>query len=465
MKLLTTEDFPPGAAGQIAEYIYQAAPRPVPEVAIVGALGLLAGICGRQWQISSTGLNCYLILVARSGIGKEALHTGISNLINAVTRIEPRAASFVTFNEMASGPALTKATAATPCLVNLAGEVGHKFAAMANAKPGDPMASLRRVMTTLYMKSSAGSITGGLTYSDQERNIEAVGAVSYSMIGDTTPGTLYEAINGGILADGFMSRFTIVPYDGDRPVKNEALVTEPPALLIKNLAGLATHARDLEARCTTTPVTADALAQALLLDYEMECDLLVRRAGDDEAKRQLYNRAHLKVLRIAALLAVADNSLFPVIAVHHAEWAIGLITRDISTFTTRIDNGDIGEGDDARESKLLAIVQDYLTTSELPAMAKSFARLREKGIVPRKYLQQRTQKVSVFSSHTHGAARAMDLALASLVSNGHLADVPKKEVVEEYGYHGKCFRVLNLDGEFRLTQNWMEAFVAKAQPR
>jgi hypothetical protein len=63
-------DWPPGFAGEIARYIHGAALRPVKEVAVVGTLGLLAGICGRQWHIPESGLNVYLVLVARSAIGK-----------------------------------------------------------------------------------------------------------------------------------------------------------------------------------------------------------------------------------------------------------------------------------------------------------------------------------------------------------------------------------------------------------
>jgi len=38
---------PPGFLGEVAQFIYGAAPRPVPEIALAGAIGLLAGIVGR----------------------------------------------------------------------------------------------------------------------------------------------------------------------------------------------------------------------------------------------------------------------------------------------------------------------------------------------------------------------------------------------------------------------------------
>lgn len=51
---------PPGLVGMIAQFIHDQAPRPVMDIALVGALGLMAGICGRAYNVSGTGLNGYL---------------------------------------------------------------------------------------------------------------------------------------------------------------------------------------------------------------------------------------------------------------------------------------------------------------------------------------------------------------------------------------------------------------------
>jgi len=52
--------------GEIAHFIYNAAPRQVEEVAIAGAIGLLSGICGRSYNVSGTGLNQYILLLAKT---------------------------------------------------------------------------------------------------------------------------------------------------------------------------------------------------------------------------------------------------------------------------------------------------------------------------------------------------------------------------------------------------------------
>lgn len=186
---------PPGFVGDVARFIYQQAPLPVAEVAIVGALGLMAGIAGRVWHTPAphSGLNLYVVLVARSAIGKEAMHSGISKLIHAARREYPEVGFHVDFSDFVSGPALLKACAQNPCFVNVAGEIGHKFLAMSVDKDAS-MRSLRKVLTTLYAKSGPGSIAGGISYSAQENNVDATQAVAFSLIGETTPGTFSEQV-------------------------------------------------------------------------------------------------------------------------------------------------------------------------------------------------------------------------------------------------------------------------------
>src|SRR5699024_7716505 len=69
--------FPPGLLGQVADFILAAAPRPVPEIALAGAIGLMSGIAGRAYNVSNTGLNQYVLLLAPTGTGKEAMASGI----------------------------------------------------------------------------------------------------------------------------------------------------------------------------------------------------------------------------------------------------------------------------------------------------------------------------------------------------------------------------------------------------
>ena len=438
--------WPPGLTGAIAGFIYQSAPRPAKEVAIVAALGLMAGICGKSFGIPQSGLNLYIILVARSAIGKEAMHSGISFLLEALRNRHPQCMSYVDFNDFASGPALSKAVAANPSFVNIAGEWGRKIKRLANESMHDgPMQSLRTVMTNLYQKSGPSAIVGGISYSNKDQNISSVSGVSYSMIGETTPSTLYESLTTSMMEDGFLSRFTIIEYTGQRPAENENQKLRPDEPLIESLMQLCIHSTTLISRNARQEVGRDETAGRFLKAFGLECDVKINDT-DDESFRQMYNRAQLKATRIAALLAVADNYIHPVIQIHHAEWAVDVVRRDIAVMNRRINDGDVGLNDMSRERKVMSVCAEYLKVGA----AKGYeipADVQHAGIIPRKFLQARIARVMAFNSHKLGSTAALDATLRSLVDSGYLLEVDKSSMIKDYKYHGKCYRILHLMNE------------------
>ena len=435
--------WPPGMAGAIAGFIYQSAPRPVKEVAIVGALGFLAGVCGKAWSIPQSGLNLYMILVARSAIGKEAMHSGISAICKAAVSRCPSVMGFVDFSDFASGPALVKSCAVNTSFVNVAGEWGRKLKKIAQDDGRDgAMATLRTVMTNLYQKSGPQAIVGGITYSNKDSNIASVSGVAFSLIGETTPSTFYEALTETMMEDGFLSRFTVVEYDGDRPALNINPTLTPPQSLSDAIGDLCQQAQALIGRSSTVNVGRTNEAAEMMWSFELECDKEINSTVD-ESWRQMWNRASLKVMRISGLLAVADNWMHPCIEKHHVEWALELIRRDIAIMNRRIEGGDVGMGDHSRERKVLAVMQDYL----VKGAADSYAipkKLQQNGIVPRKYLQLRVQKHNAFMSHKLGANGALDSTLKSMVDSGYIMECTKADIVKGYNFHGKCYQVLNI---------------------
>jgi len=439
--------WPPGFVGAVAQFIYERAPRPVAEVAIVGALGLMAGIAGRQWHIPGSGLNLYVVLVARSAIGKEAMGSGIMKLVQVATRAFPEAGFYVDPNDYVSGPALIKACAQNPCFVNVASELGHKFESMAQGRDAS-MRTLQRTLLTLYDKSGPDAVAGGISYSNQDSNVDATQSVAFSLVGETTPGTFYESLTDAMMRNGFMSRFCVIEYRGDRPPKNRARVDEPPQALVDHMVGMMRVAGNAAAAQAYQEVTFSEGATALLTRFDDECDEAIHAAGDDENRRQLWNRAHLKALRVAALLAVGDHYLNPVVSEEQAAWAVALIRHGIAAFEKRIREGDVGEGTDGgREQKVLELCREFLTlpVSKLPNWLKNGELMQRDGIVPRKYLQQRTQRLAAFEKFKLGHAAALNMTIKTAMTNGNLMDVKKDKLVELYAFHGQAYRVITLN--------------------
>ena len=435
--------WPPGFAGHIARYMYGSAVRPVKEVAVVATLGLLAGICGKAWHIPKSGLNLYIILVAKSAVGKEAMHNGISEIVSACSAENPMFSKFVDFTEYASGPALIKACVASPCFVNVSGEWGRKLKRLAQEDGRDgPIQTLRTQMTNLYQKSGPQSIVGGLGYSQTDSNVQSVAGVSYSMIGETTPGTFYDSLTDSMMEDGFMSRFLILEYEGLRPDPNPITLTAPDEYMKRALNSIAHQADSMTAKNYSQLVNRDEAARQVMEEFELECDRRIN-STNDESRRQMWNRAALKSLRIAGLLAVADNWMSPCITLEHIQWAQLVVRNDIGIMARRLDSGDVGQGDTSRERKLIATMRDYLS-KPVPASYKVPEAMRLNSIVPRSYLQIRTQKASAFLNHKAGSNRALDDALSSMIASGYIMEAQKDKIADAYNFHGRTFRIIRL---------------------
>lgn len=437
-------DWPPGFAGALAGFIYRNAPRPVKEVAIVAALGWLAGVCGKCWQIPGSGLNLYIILIARSAVGKEAMHGGLGAFMSKLQSTLPTAGNFVDFNDYASGPALVKQCAQNQSFVNVSGEWGRKLRKLAQDSDRDgPMQTLRTAMTNLFQKSGATSVVGGIGYSNKEQNVMSVSGVAYSMIGESTPGTFYDALTESMMEDGFLSRFTIVEYTGDRPPMNTHPQFEPDPQLTEHAVHILVQAGNLLGSRGVIYVQRDSEAAELMDAFDKECDAQIN-STTDESWRQMWNRAHLKMSRIAALLAVGDNHLAPVVNRVQVEWALKLVRHDIEIMQRRLESGEIGTTDNTRVRKLLAICQEWLHMQTVPPGYQIPQALRTAGIIPRKYFQIRVQRSTAFNVAKQGSSRAIDETIRSMIDDGYLAEVSKADAAEHYGFLGRCFRIVNI---------------------
>ncbi|WP_166042131.1 DUF3987 domain-containing protein [Sphingosinicella sp. YJ22] len=431
--------WPPGRTGNMARLIFETSYSPVPEVAIAATIALLAGVCGRAYRThTGVDLALYMILVARSGTGKDAIHKGIPRVLKMAER--PMADRFVRSVDFVSGQALQKELLREPGFLNLQGEFGKKLKQMSNPTNA-PMQAFRTLMLNAYAREHLE----GMFYSNAENNLLGVDWPALSFLGETTPGTFLQCLTADMMEDGFMSRFLVISYDGDKPYPNpnHGRAVQLPGDDLGHWGNLVDHALRYQWPVNTpAPLIATPNEDALerLTAFERECIANVN-ATEEDAERQVWNRAHLKVLKIASLLAVADHFLKPVIKIQHVAWARSLVARDIAMFEARKRAGDIGSGDDARERKLLQIMGDYLLHPP-GAGHKVPEDLRVRLIIPRFYLQRRTASLPAFHNHRLGPTKALDEAMRSLADSGYVREVLRHELIERHSFHGKAYRLL-----------------------
>lgn len=423
---------PPGIVGELARYIYSSTVRPVHEVALMTAIGLVAGVVGRSYNISNTGLNQYLLLLARTGAGKDGMAKSINKLIATVRPQVPLAEEFLGPGSFASGQALIRTLDSRPCFVSVLGEFGLTLQALNDPRAPAAQIILRKVLLDLYAKSGWEDVLHSTAYSDNEKNTKNVHAPNVTILGESTPETFYDGIDTGDIADGLIPRFHIVEYTGPRPPRNKAAGQPPSPALAKAFADLCAIALTTRQNntCAAVQIAPDALA--LLDAFDVECDRLINNSINP-GEVQLWNRAHIKVLKMAGLIAVGCNPHAPVVTTEIAEWAIDFTRRGSEQVLSRFYTGDVGNGESKQTADLRTAVKEWFQYDAKSVEGyKCKVEWQKAGIIPYSYLVTRLSRKASFYRDRMGSARSLQNLLSNMVSAEMLILIPPMEAQAKF---------------------------------
>lgn len=436
---------PSGLLGAITDFIYAQAPRPVYEIALVGALGLMAGMAGRAYNVSGTGLNHYILALAGTGTGKEAIASGAEKLLNAVSRRVAHAKDVIGPAELASGQALLKhlSKRLVPCCVSITGEIGLKLKMVTapNAIAADK--ALVRALLDLYNKSGAGHMVRPMVYSDSQNNTEDMHSPAYSLVGEGVPETFYEALDDTMIASGLLPRFIIIEYKGVRvPLNEQAWLVQPDDNLVSGIETLIMTAHDAMNNAHTINCIATKDAASLLSQINAYSDDMINNA-DNEIVKQLWNRAHIKTLKMAALLAVSDNPNTPRITFEHVEWAISLIGNDINGLTQKFKNGEVGEAHEQSEQYISVcnIVSKYLETDAFKLKGVDQT-LRQNMMIAKRFIQNSIGTRKGFNK-VPNRSKAIADNIRDIVTNGALRPVSPAELSKLTTFAGETYAIVD----------------------
>lgn len=443
----TPYTFPPGLLGDVAEFFYAASPRPVPEIALAAAMAFMAGLCGRAWNVSNTGLNQYVLLLAPTGTGKEAMAAGVSKLTGTAKTQCPSIVQFMGPGEIASGQALLKYLSKTsPCFLSIVGEFGLKMQQLSSQRANPAELMLKRVLLDLYNKSGAGNILQPSVYSQKENNTDALYAPSVTLLGESTPEAFFAAIDETMIADGLLPRFTFVEYRGKRPRYNKHHASVVPnAQLVQDVATLAASALSLARQSQTIHVNPTPEADTLLDRINEYADDMINGTNNDVI-RHLWNRAHIKTMKLSALVAVGVNPSHPVITVEHVMWAKTIIEHDIRKLQERFEAGEFGR--DCEETKQSAevcrVMSEYVKNDAVAAIkyGSTIEMYRDK-ITPYAYINKRLIACAAFRHDRSGATNAIKRTIQTLIDSGMIAEIGRTEMQKRYDTAQKAYMIVN----------------------
>lgn len=439
---------PPGLLGDIASFIYRSAPRPVKEIALAGAIGMLSGICGRAYNVSGTGLNQYILILAGTGTGKEAVASGIDKLMRYIKLKCPAALDFIGPTEIASGQALIKYLVKHPCFVSIVGEFGLMLQSMCAYNANGSQIMLRKKLLELYNKSGEKDVLQPTIYSEKEKNTQIVHSPSFSLLGESTPESYYAGLDETMISQGLLPRFMGVEYLGPRPPLNPHHQTvEPTDDLITRLADLCANCLMMAQNNRTLHITLDKEAQRFADEFERVTTSNINKS-DIVVAKELWNRAHLKMLKLSGLIALGINMYEPVITLECVKWAHTLVERDVNNMFSRFESGKIGkstsEGNQAEETS--RAIKDYLFRPFDETMHKYGvdSRMHADRVIAHSYLLRRLMARGAFKNDRMGPTIAIKRAIELLVIDGALQEVRQVDVKGRYDKTAKAYVVTDL---------------------
>lgn len=303
----------PGLLGDTARWSVQYAFRPVLEFAAFSALATLAPIYGRRFVTpTNAGLNLYLIALAQTGTGKEAL------LGAPVAALSAAKLDFlIGAGDFSSDSAIELALRMRPNFLAPIDEIGEFIGAAQHRNAAAYSRTIRKSLLELFSKSRPDARWTGKQKVEVDRADKAsepIYSPHLSILGCATVDGFFAALTEANLSDGLINRFVVV--QGGRPGAHnlDPARSIVPAELAKRLADAyamtsggnlePSKAREASARPNMRVVPWGDGGEAAWLEI-----LHWQIAAEDEGRGGIVSRAAENCLKIATIRALSLHGL------------------------------------------------------------------------------------------------------------------------------------------------------------
>ena len=338
------DPFAPVSAGgllaEIAEWITSTAIIPVPELSLTAAIALLGGMFGdRALGPTRSGLNLYLATVMGVASGKGHAPKSIISLASNAGR--PGA---VTNGDPTSYAAIERMLRKNISTVVVMDELGVTLQDVNSRHKNSAAASIRKFLLTIY--DQADSVFHGRQYASDETKKDDSPLVgpALSILGMTTPTTLYAGLSDDSLSDGFLSRFVFIEGAGPEHItapKLNRTVTLPKGLIEKlrlahdTFPKAAKGSTQIHAPKVQIPFEGDGEGDA----YKRWTQVFDWQHWNGWTPREYHvnGRAAENTVRLATIRAVSRRPSDPVITVEDVEWGWAIVYRSIAVITDGVE--------------------------------------------------------------------------------------------------------------------------------
>jgi Protein of unknown function (DUF3987) len=439
---------PCGLVGEIAAHIYSSAPRCVPEIALIASLAFVSAIVGRAYNVSGTGLNQYLLLLANTGTGKESMSKAMSGLISEVIKTVPDAIEFLGPGRISSAQAMMQHVGTvSQSFVTVFSEFGGRLAEMGSNRSGPHMSGLKDILLELYNKSGDKDRLFSSITASKERNISAVKSPALSVLAESAPDAFFSALTEGMVHQGLLPRFITIDYRGSRPNRNRnSVAVGSDKELVEKISKLCSQATMLNRQDKVVNLDYDDEAIKYLDEYDISVDKIMNESKD-QVINDLWSRAHMKVLRLAGVLAVGCDFYRPRITIEHAKWAVGVVDADILAMHSRFSEGAISSGDACEENRqlmiLTKIIDEYKSSSwsDIVRYRTVSRPMHLAGVITYSHIYKKVGGLGAFKRDRMGVSFAIKKGLKHLSDSGRLVEVDRGTIINAYQSSAVCYYV------------------------
>lgn len=437
------ESLPDGLLKDIAKYSFRTSFYPLQEASLCNAITIMSGLCGRGYLThTKQGLNLWTILVGGTSCGKDEFQAGIGRIFTGLEKRGFKSISKLFGGELVSGPALEQAFADRKRYISYMHEFGDMFKMLANPFAPDHIRTLNRGLLNSY---NAAGEHGSIKARRKAQGVEGVESIERPCLvlaGEATPESLYGAIGTRELATGFLQRFMIVnvPQGSWSLRENPDNAKAPPKSLMDKLERLVEYMDSLEVDDRKGKdfkvVEGTEEAIEMLHNYRMEKRREIMHCPDGLARKEVINRAGMKALRLASILAVSADPFVPVITVEHAKWAIMWVDKCDNEMLEKFSSGEVGSGQTKQEAEILKAVKDLsgLTVRQRGKLGMTSKVAKDPSVIPLSVLKNSVVGNSVFSSDRAGAVTAFEKCIDSLTKAGTFSKFEKDYALDNYDH-------------------------------
>lgn len=442
--------FPPGLFGQLCQEILEMAPYPNREIALAGAMGLVAGIAGRAFNVLGMGLNVYIAILADSGIGKANLKDSINVALRGSGGPFNVGATFVGKSRFTGPKAIFDMLSSGMSRICVIEEAGL----MSESKAGD-QSGITRALLDLFTSSGQGKWAGDEGYSSVDNSIPALHAPALSIVNVSTPKSFLAALKAKSAdVSGEVARLWMMRSIGEKPYLNTKRrpdyspeIVSRLGLLLKEAINFQQPDADLDPRIIEIPE-----------DFFQDANKWVDRENTyyrdgNHLKRTLCSRAWAKIVKMASIISLFNGK--EIVGEAEYRWCEQSIMMELNTISDAFAHES---SEDLTGMAILVANTIYKSIKQKFKEKKKNATdiMAESGCFNYYAISQALRGNSVLASidddtRKNNPRTGLDKILSYMLTGGYITKVANNDIYNKYKSRSKLM--------FQISDDFVKEFI------